>query len=273
MADISDVEVALVAAIAAAIYPTGTTNPSVVGAPVKVYRGWPNAAALDTDLLAGTVNISVFSMHGFTRNTTRGGNPLFYGPTVAPTMTATVNTALTQVTIGGTGGVKQNVGLETSAGPYAVQAQAVDTPGTVAAALAAIVLGATVAGTVITGPYDPKLIARTGGMGTVIQELRRQQQGFQVTVWAPTQPLRDTTASATDAGLAQIQFLTLADGTAGHLTYRSTVENDVPTKDRLWRRDLHYLVEYGTVVSKTAAQILFGTDAITAAGATRTSYV
>ena len=60
MADLTDVGNALVQLIATIAYPNGTTNPSVVGAPVMVYQGWPNAQQLPIDLKAGKVNISVF---------------------------------------------------------------------------------------------------------------------------------------------------------------------------------------------------------------------
>lgn len=60
MADVTDAGAALVTLIAAVAYPNGTVQPSVTGDPVKVYQGWPNAAALADDLKAGTLHVSVF---------------------------------------------------------------------------------------------------------------------------------------------------------------------------------------------------------------------
>jgi hypothetical protein len=60
MADLTDVANALVTAIAAAAYPSGTAQPSVGNVPILVYQGWPNPAALTADLLAGKVHINVF---------------------------------------------------------------------------------------------------------------------------------------------------------------------------------------------------------------------
>lgn len=60
MADIVQVGDSLVELIATAIYPNGTSNPSTIGEPVKVYQGWPNPNALEADLLAGIMNVSVF---------------------------------------------------------------------------------------------------------------------------------------------------------------------------------------------------------------------
>lgn len=60
MADVSDVESALVTLLSQIVYPTGTGNPSIVSAPCRIYRGWPVPANLDTDLKNGVINISVF---------------------------------------------------------------------------------------------------------------------------------------------------------------------------------------------------------------------
>ena len=60
MADQSDVEIALVNVVAAALYPDGTDKFSVPGPDCRIYRGWPNSAALDADLAAGKINVTVF---------------------------------------------------------------------------------------------------------------------------------------------------------------------------------------------------------------------
>ena len=60
MADQSDVEIALVSVVSAALYPNGTDEASVPGPDCRIYRGWPNSAALDADLAAGKINVTVF---------------------------------------------------------------------------------------------------------------------------------------------------------------------------------------------------------------------
>ncbi|HEX7854447.1 MAG TPA: hypothetical protein VF503_12200 [Sphingobium sp.] len=60
MADMTDVGEALVAVVAGAAYPTGTSQPSVIDAPVMVYQGWPDPKTLEADLKAGKVHVSVF---------------------------------------------------------------------------------------------------------------------------------------------------------------------------------------------------------------------
>ena len=61
MADIVDINNALVNLIAGIVYPNGTANPSVTGQPILVYQGWPSADALANDFTANKVHISVFS--------------------------------------------------------------------------------------------------------------------------------------------------------------------------------------------------------------------
>src|SRR5258706_60516 len=108
MADLSDVEQAIVNTITALVYPTGTGNPSAVlndagsPMPVRLYRGWPIAASLDADLAAGTVNISVQARNGTEKNSTRF-HPDYQTVTLeSPTVAAAVN-ALDQVVITGSG--------------------------------------------------------------------------------------------------------------------------------------------------------------------------
>ena len=57
MADLSDVLTFMATTVAAIIYPNGTSQPSIVAAPVKIYEGWPLADQLDRDM-AGTTTIA-----------------------------------------------------------------------------------------------------------------------------------------------------------------------------------------------------------------------
>jgi len=52
MADLSDVLDAFASLITGALYPNGTSNPSVVTAACKVYPGWPQSNILDADVRA-----------------------------------------------------------------------------------------------------------------------------------------------------------------------------------------------------------------------------
>ena len=89
MADESDVETALVALSSAALYPNGANSPSVPGPDCRIYRGWPNSAALDADLTAGRINVTVFAvpvMRAPQRDT-----PNSIGQSDPPTLTVSVS--------------------------------------------------------------------------------------------------------------------------------------------------------------------------------------
>src|SRR5215472_3687591 len=80
MADLSDVTAFLSGLAAQAVYPNGTSQPSVANMDVRIYEGWPIPAQLDLDMagqvLAGTppvpttrpggkvANVSVYPMPG-----------------------------------------------------------------------------------------------------------------------------------------------------------------------------------------------------------------
>src|SRR5260370_6345847 len=109
-ADLSDVEQAIVNTITGVVYPTGSTNPSVVLndslAPmqVRIYRGWPISANLDADLAAGIMNISVYTRNGTEKNTTRFHPDYQTVTTETATVAASVN-ASNQVVVTGGGAV------------------------------------------------------------------------------------------------------------------------------------------------------------------------
>ena len=266
MADLADAEAALVLALSATLYPGGVPAGNVppvssAGLPVRIYRGWPNAAALDKDLAAGIANISVYSLPGMGRTTTRFSREWCLLTPAVVTITASV--AGNVVTFGGAAGPGMVAGIRTGGQPYAYACQPTDGPAQVAAALAALVPGAVANGVTVTVPAALQLAVKVVGTATMFREMRRQVQGFKVTVWAPDQATRDAVARVSDAGTAGIDFLTLADGSAGRLQYTSTFPDDVPTKDKLWKRDLRYTVEYPTIQTQTAIGVLWPRTTIT----------
>jgi hypothetical protein len=269
MADLADVETALVDAIAAALYPNGTGQASSIGASTKVFRGSPVESRLDSDLASGIVNVSVFPAE-HEENTTRYPTEWHSLPLPAATLTATVDPAQTQVTIGGTVSVPQNVGLLVTAGGrakgYAYGVQPGDTLATIAAALAALVntdTPASAAGPVVTIAGARAIAARIGVVGTAIREVARQRRSFEVTIWSPGPALRDATGAVLRAALAATAFLSLADGTAGRLVFERERVDDVPSKELLFRRDIVVSVEYGTTETRSWPQIILFEEQLT----------
>lgn len=242
--------------IAQTVYPTGTSNPSAITAPCKIYRGWPQPDSLDNDLAAGTVNISVFPMDVEKRTTRFLTN---WQPLPLAAVNLTLTAAGTTVIVGGSASSPLNVGIIVNgqAALYAVQAS--DTLTSIATALATLVndiTPATSSGPVITIPGANSLAARVGAVGSVLNEVRRQKRNFMVACWCATPTLRDTTASLVDSAFAAIDYLTLPDGTGGRILYERSPVEDRVEKERLYRRTLIYSVEYGTTQTQTTAQIL-----------------
>lgn len=253
MADLTDVANALVTLVSATLYPNGIGQASVAGVGVRVYQGWPNPEQLDPDLRATTpiCHVSVYPRPE-EKNTTR------YMPTWKQTSVNTPTLTLTiagqAVTVGGTVPLASNPHVVMVMGngkPYVYAVLATDTLNSIAAALAALIAadiaGTAAAGAVITLPNSARLqAARVGVTGTAVREVRRQERSFQIGIWADTPAHRDSIAQAIDPVLAFTTFLALPDGTSGRLIYRSSMVSDQLQKDRLYRRDLFYSVEYAT---------------------------
>ena len=259
MAAQSDVENALVELAAAALYPNGASAQAVVPATIRLYRGWPNAAALDTDLAAGRVNITVFPVPGATRNTTRYAPGWFPDP-VVPALVVSVsgNTA----SFAGTASLGQLAGLLVDGTSYVHRTAIGDTPALVAATLAAAIAPARIAlasGAAVTIPSASTLVARVAADASSTQELRRQQQEFRITAWCSTPDIRDSVCEAIDVAYAATPFLTLADGSPARLRLASTTTFDTRQDAALYRRDLLYTVEYPTTQVAREPSMLFGT--------------
>ncbi len=145
--------------------------------------------------------------------------------------------------------------------PFVYQAQAGDSAALVAAALADLVRATEivwVTGATLTIPAAVTLVARTAGVATVVQEWARQEQVFRLSVWSPSPGVRDMVCAALGAALAQVTFLTLADGTAARLRYDKTASFDADQVASIYQRDLLYAVEYATTVTTQSPVMLFG---------------
>jgi len=265
MADISDVENAIVNIIGAALYPNGwTANNSVstlLGVSVKIYRGWPTPDALDIDLAAGTLNISVYSLNNSEVNKTR--YPVIYSPqgTIsAPTFTAVVNN--NTITIAGTNTSALNQYITLFLGTRIVvsyQIQTTDTYITIAQGLQALIssIGYVCSAsngviTVNSGVYMQVIL---GVSWPEMAELKRQLVQTTITLWCANPTIRDLAGSIIDPALAINTFLNLPDQSQARFRYVRTYVTDEMQKVRLYRRDLVYSSEYATTVLDTGWQV------------------
>lgn len=265
MADQSDVENALVTAAVSALYPSGATGPSIPGQNCRVYRGWPNSAALNADLAAGRVNVTVFPGSGSGRNTTRYAEQ-WIGANIQPSLTVAV--VGNSVTFGGNAEPGQIAGILIDGRSYAYRTQTADTPALVAANLAELARDHSIvhlSGKTLTIAEGGNLVARVVSDTPMQQEVRRQLQNFRVICWCPTPLTRDATAGAIDRAFSKLRFITLQDGTQGRMIYDGTTVFDESQDANLYRRDLMYSVEYATIVSDSQPSMLFGDLGLNAA--------
>lgn len=265
MADQADVESALAAIVANAVYPDGVSVPSVTGNVCRIYRGFPNTPALDADLAVGVVNVTVMASAGAVKNVTRyprqwvSVTPVVQVLSVAVTGQAAV--------FSGTCAVGQLAGIKVNGAVYPYAVQANDSPATVASNIAALLRAAgwvvDYAGAAVGVPGAETFTARVVSGAGSLQEIKRQQQDFKITLWCPDPASRDAVAPVIDEALADLKFIPLADGSYARLIFAGSVAQDNAGDATLYRRDLTYGVEYPTTLAQVTPAMLFGVTTVT----------
>lgn len=267
MASVWDVADVLAARVTSALYPNGTGQPSIVGNVCKVYPGWPTESQLDDDLRIGKAHVTVYPRPE-ERNTTRYA-PAQHVMSIQPA-TVTLTSAGSKLTVGGampSPFTPHNVAALIAGVAFIYPVQSTDTLTSIATSLAVLIAakypGTTNSGPVITLPAGVSVTAaRVGTTGVVTTEWERQEQSFQIIVWANDPDSRKAIGSAIRDAFAQIHDLTMADGFGAHIVYQRSVYLDSMQKEKLYRHDLYYCIEYATTVSETiatvvAAQVIF----------------
>jgi hypothetical protein len=266
MADQADVETALASLAANALYPAGTDAPSVIGNICRIYRGYPAAAALDADLAAGVLNVSVAAVAAAAKNVTRYPRVWRAVKPVPATLSVTVTGP--GASFSGACAVGQLAGVAVNGAifPYAVQGS--DTPATIASNLAALLRQSgwlvNYSGTSLSVPGAEMFTARVVAGAGALQEIKRQVQDFKITLWCPDPASRDAAAPVIDQALAGPNFVPLADGSYARLIYAGSEPVDASADATLYRRDLIFSAEYATTLAQITPAMLFGTAGFTA---------
>lgn len=264
MADQSDIEQALAAQISATLYPQGIDAPSVAGPLCRIFRGWPQPAALEADLALGHVTVTIFPDATGNAITTRFINPQAITAPSIPTLAVT--SAAQSVSFTGTAAVGQIAGILVDNAAFVHRVAPGDDPSRIAAILAAFIAPYRMAianGSVLTIPGAGSVIARVVADQSFTTETRRQRAGFRVSCWCSSPALRDQVASLIDASLSIITFLSLADGSSARLTQTGSVTFDQSQNANLYRRDLNYAVEFATTITEALPSLIFGNGRIT----------
>ncbi|HEY1772430.1 MAG TPA: hypothetical protein VGH91_04480 [Gammaproteobacteria bacterium] len=257
MADLSDVGIWFEAQCTTICYPNGSSQPPITGSgkTISLGRGWPDPKTLDAVMAAGVGNayVNIYPMPGMERNTTRFPKAWQQVSVTAATLTLTVSGRT--VTVGGTPAVGQGAVVSVNTQPYGYALVGGDTLNSIAAALAALIPGASAVGAVVTVPGVSPLSAAVSVTGTAAMETRRQQRVFGVYVWAPDPVTRDTVAQAIDGAMAVIERFTLPDGFSARLIYHGTMETDELQARLIYKRSLMYSVEYATTTTQTTQTV------------------
>ncbi|MCE2579579.1 hypothetical protein LDL36_13970 [Komagataeibacter sp. FNDCR1] len=272
MADIVSISHAIVAQMAAIVYPDGKAGPSITGRPTKIFRGWITQAdytGADCTLGRGVDFITVTDLQGGWRRIDEPlGRPWRQEATIPATVSITTEGNTATVAIQDDANPTGIVGLRirsdgTTIPDRSVAAHAVqdtDTATTIAAALAAQIPGATVSGPTITVSGGTTLDGATGGYAPAVRTARRQQQLFQVTVWSASTAARDALGTAIENGMAFIDWLTDANGSTFQIEARGDWNNDAAQSSGIFMRPFRSLCTYDTDARENMAQMLFGTE-------------
>jgi hypothetical protein len=233
----------------------------------RVYRGLPNAPALDSDMAAGVVNVTVVADEKSVQNVTRYPRRWIGVAPVPASLVVAVDGKSAHFSGMCRLGQLAGVAIDGAVFPYAVQAN--DSPATVASNLAAIIREAGVlveyADISVAAPGSRLFSARVVEGAGALQEIKRQRQDFSVSLWCPGPAFRDAVARSIDEALATQNFLPLADGSAARLVYSGTSTSDVGADATVYRRDIVYSAEYPTTISDTTPAMLFGTASLSEA--------
>jgi len=243
MADLTDVQSAIAATVAQTLYPNGTGQPSAVNAAVRIFPGWPLPQQLDADMQSGIAQVSVFAT-AISRAVTQM-QPTWQTVDIVATQLQASVSGMT-ITLTGTITTPQAVSVQQGSVQASYAVQPTDTLTSICTALAAMIPGATSSANTITFPQGATPAMLFAQPATVLQEVGRQRQVFQVSVWAPTPTLRAQIASLIDPALRLAYRLQMPDTTAAELRFQGSMDDDSIQKVAVYTRHLRYEVEFAT---------------------------
>lgn len=247
MADIDDVSNAIASLVSTAVYPNGISQPSVSGAQVRIFPGWPLPSQLDADMAAGISNVSIFPMAGATATPFQILDEWY--TIVPPVHGMVVSVAGNSVTLTGTPGPTEFCAVVLD-NKYSFSR----TGGTSAAILSAVLAdiqvnypSSSLLGSTLTIVGAAHLVARVGSQGTIGRVVHRQRQGIMVTVWAPTPTVRTLLAAPISVSLSANVRVSLPDTTQMIMVYNRTSVIDAWEAMTIYRRDMIVDAEYATI--------------------------
>ncbi|WP_143217300.1 hypothetical protein [Acetobacter sp. DsW_063] len=258
----ADIEQSLAEKIASFVYPSESSSESIFDFDVKIARGWPPAAELNADLTAASplAWITVNQKSGMTRDKTR------YGRGWIPSRTQS-DIGITAKT---SNGVLQFNGVATASGvagavvddvAYPVYVSIGDTATLVAQKIGAQIREVGRSTIVTTGSSLLNSSARTfyakiSSNISIERELCRIEEGFCISLFAPSIAYRDTLESGVMTALLAGDEL-LRDVDSGPLKFVKRDAIDSSLNEGLYRLDLIWTFEYGWTETQAVAPTLW----------------
>jgi hypothetical protein len=243
MADLSDVLNVLVGMVEQAVYPNGTSQPSVAGVDVSIFPGWPIRNKLDDEMKAGRAMISVYPTNK-EKDVTKFERVFQEVESIPATITATVVGNV--ITFGGVISVPQAVMIVVDGVGYSYQVLITDTLDDIATALSLLVPGSVPSGSTLTIDFNNSLVARIVTQSKAAEELGRQERVFQISCWCNNPTTRSLLAPPIDIFFRLNYRFVLPDGFYCHMFYDHTNETDDLEIPLIYRRDLFFRVQYAT---------------------------
>lgn len=263
MADLSDITAYLTTQAALAVYPNGTTNPSVAGMDVHVFEGWPNAAQLDLDVRGLQItapgqpptprpngkcaDVSIYPMAGATIEPYQIQDETYV--IVPPVYGMTASVSGTVITITGQPNAGEYLSIIADR-QHTYSATGPDTPSilsTLQQSISNDYAGVTNTDTTLTIPFHFALTVRIGAVGTLGKATHRQRHGIMITTWAPDHTSRSIIAGAIDNFLKRTITAIMPDTSMARFVYSRTTQTDEQQVAVIYRRDLVFDVDYATV--------------------------
>lgn len=263
MADLSDVTAYLETATTAAVYPNGTSQPSIAAMDVRIFEGWPLPDQLDRDMagtmLAGTPpivtprtngplsNVSIFPMAGMNSSTYQIQDATYV--ISQPVYGLAVSIVGQVITVTGTPGTGEYLSIIADRS-FAYSRSGISAAAIIASLAADIAVnypGVSSTSTTLTIPFSFALVVRQGGIGVLGKAIHRQKQSVMVSVWSPNHRARTLLAKAIDVALKKQIRIVLPDTSQMILCYNRTNFNDDKQMASIYRRDIIYDAEYATV--------------------------
>lgn len=257
MADISDVEIALVGLLNTAFGPGAAFWQGGLSS-ARVFRGKPQQFSVTADRAKSIYDISVLALAGPCETTTRwlGAS---YTVSVPPGVTVEVSGASARFT--GVANTGDLIGCVAGGLAYSYLAKGGENAALIAATLCQMVRtsgSCTLSGATLTVPVGESLQALSYGPARTLVEIGRQIQPIEITLWCPSATMRDVLGGGITGHLDANSFLALSDGSTARLRYHATSIDDTDTPASFYIRKIVYSAEFSTFSAVDAGTMLFG---------------